>query len=110
MKWAMKKAFLLSKSVVDIPICSTLSLESLVDSPGMSTMVKLEWPYHGAGAGLGAKDSYQVRMLESRCLKTFIQDIDRCCPASDMTGWDDLVRRLLKTPGKIVKTSSRCTI
>ena len=42
-------------------IFSTLSLESLVNSPGVSTMVKLEWPYHGAGAGLGAKDSYQVR-------------------------------------------------
>ena len=96
------------QNCVDIPdrICSTLSLESLVDSPGTSTMVKLEWPYHGAGAGLGAKDSYQVRNykgLKNKCLKTFIQGIDRCCPASDMTGWDDLVRRLLKTPGKIVK-------
>ena len=103
------------QNCVDIPdrICSTLSLESLVDSPGTSTMVKLEWPYHGAGAGLGAKDSYQVRNykgLKNKCLKTFIQGIDRCCPASDMTGWDDLVRRLLKTPGKIVKTSLRCTI
>ena len=39
---------------------STLSLESLVDIPGVSTLVKLEWPYQGAGACLGARDSYQV--------------------------------------------------
>ena len=37
-----------------------MSLDSLVDSPGVSSMVKLEWPYHGAGAGLTARDSYQV--------------------------------------------------
>ena len=36
-----------------------------------------------------------------------LQDIDRCCPASNLTGWDEYVRRLLKTPGKIVKNYRR---
>ena len=67
-------------------LIGSLSLDKLVtQSPGRSTVLKLEWPYHGAGIGINATDSYE--------------GIDRCCPASNVTDWANFVRRHLLTKG-----------
>ena len=58
---------------------------------GRSTFIKLELPYSGAGAGLGDEDSYQ--------------DIDRCCPASNISQWDEFLRLSLLSRGKQIEQS-----
>ena len=67
-------------------LVSSASINSLeTDQEGRSTLIKLELPYSGAGVGLGDGDSYQ--------------DIDRCCPASNLSQWEDFVRVSLQSPG-----------
>ena len=72
-------------------LLSIVSLDSLSSSSASSlnTSLKLEWPYNNAGVGVSAPDSYQ--------------NIDRCCPGSNMTNseqsWENIVRRYLAIPG-----------
>ena len=67
-------------------LVSSASINNLeTDQEGRSTLIKLELPYSGAGVGLGDGDSYQ--------------DIDRCCPASNLSQWEDFVRVSLQSPG-----------
>ena len=94
------------KIIVDIPDLQHVIPGVPGEQPGGEHYgeagVALPWGGGGPGGqGLIPGDKLQG-LRKIKCLRTFIQDIDRCCPASDMTGWDDLVRRLLKTPGKIV--------
>ena len=62
--------------------------ELSTNKEGRSTWIKLELPYSGAGAGLGDRDSYQ--------------DIDRCCPAADLSQWDHFVKQSLQARGLTV--------
>ena len=67
-------------------LLSIISLDNLqANTKGTDSLIKLEWPYHNAGAGITTKDSYE--------------NIDRCCPASNISQWDNLVRRHLHEIG-----------
>ena len=62
-------------------ILSTLSLNMLEPTKGHHTLVKLEFPYSGAGEGISGEDTYE--------------NIDRCCPKTELTQsvWQELVDR-----------------
>ena len=65
---------------------STISVDNLhSNTKGISSLIKLEWPYDNAGVGVSAKDAYE--------------NIDRCCPASNISQWDSFVRRHLQQVG-----------
>ena len=65
---------------------STISLDNLQsNTKGINSHIKLEWPYDNAGVGVVAKDAYE--------------NIDRCCPASNISQWDSFVRRHLQQVG-----------
>ena len=68
-------------------LVGTAAIKNLQENQdGRNTLIKLELPYSGAGAGLGDEDSYQ--------------DIDRCCPASNLSQWDSFLRVSLLSQGR----------